>query len=376
MILKFIKTESVLFLSMILAIISSFIIPPDMQYLDYIDMKTICTLFSLMAVMEGFKKTGIFNKISGLLLSHAKNITALALILIYLCFGFSMFITNDVALITFVPLAMTVLNMAEKSIKEKLLVPVITIQTVAANLGSMLLPTGNPQNLYLYGISEMKLTEFIILILPFSITAFTVITIWGILQCRKVSLTAELHIPEIYETLNIKSILINIILFVLCIISVAGFLHYLAVTCIVLSVTLIADRKILKTVDYSLLLTFLCFFIFIGNIGRIDTVNHLLKTITNGHEFLTAAMASQAISNVPCAILLSGFTNNYKDLIIGVNIGGLGTLIASMASLISFKYISKENPELKKKYFIYFTVSNFILLIFFIILKIKIPCYG
>lgn len=366
--IKFIKNETVLLISIILAIVSMFIIKPDKLYADYIDLKTIFTLFSLMAVMEGFKKTGVFNKISRTLINKAKSMTSIMLILVYLCFFFSMFITNDVALITFVPLAITILNMTDKSVRNKLLVSVVTIETISANLGSMLLPTGNPQNLYLYGISGMKLSDFILLLLPFSLIAFAIITIWSILKCRKISLSSDIYISENKEKLNIKSVLMYFILFLLCILSVSGISNYLIITAIVLLVILIFDRKILKTVDYSLLLTFVCFFIFIGNMGRIDTINNLLISITDGNEFITSVIASQAVSNVPCAILLSGFTNNYKDLIIGTDIGGLGTLIASMASLISFKYICKESPEQKKRYFIYFTISNFILLGFYIVM--------
>lgn len=369
--IRFIKNETVLFISMILAVVSMIIITPDKLYADYVDFKTICILFSLMAVMEGFKETGIFSKISGALLKKAHGMTAIVLILVYLCFGLSMFITNDVALITFVPLTITILNMTNETVKRKLLVPVITIQTIAANLGSMLLPTGNPQNLYLYGISDMKLLDFILLLLPFSLMAFFIVTFWSIIKCRKVSMSSKVNIPESSKKPDMKYILIYSILFLICVLSVARIFHYLIVTLIVLTAVLIFNRKILKTVDYSLLITFVCFFIFIGNMGRIDAVNSVLRNVTVGNEFLTAVIASQVVSNVPCAILLSGFTENYRELIFGVNIGGLGTLIASMASLISFKYISKEGPGLKRNYFIYFTVSNLILLAFFVILYMK-----
>jgi len=365
---NFIKKETVLFISIILAAGSLFAVPPDSKYADYVDFKTICILFSLMSVMEGLKKTGVFSIVSENLLRRAKSMTAIVLILVYLCFGFSMFITNDVALITFVPLALAILRMTDESVRCQLLIPVITMQTIAANLGSMLLPTGNPQNLYLYGLSGMKLPEFILLLLPFSLAALVIITIWSITKCRTVRSTAEIYISDNNEKVKKIPVLIYFALFVICVLSVAGIVHYFAATLIVLAAVLIYDVKVLKTVDYSLLLTFVCFFIFIGNIGRIDAVNEILRRVTEGSEFLTSVIASQAVSNVPCAILLSGFTENYRGLIVGTNIGGLGTLIASMASLISFKYISNENPNLKKKYFIYFTLSNFILLVLFVIM--------
>lgn len=364
--LKFIRSEIVLFISAVLAVVSVFIIPPDREYAGYINYKTICILFALMAVMEGFKKTGVFSTVSGILLERAKGIRTVVLILVYLCFFLSMFITNDVSLITFVPLSIAVLSMAGESVKKRLLVPVIVIQTVAANLGSMLFPMGNPQNLYLYGISGMKLWKFILLLLPYTGIAFVVITLWSVFICKNVS--SEIKIPQTERNLSLRQINIYSGLFVICVLSVAGIVHYIAAMVFVVAVILICDRKIFRTIDYSLLLTFIFLFVFIGNMGRVDAVDNFLKGITNGNEFIVSVLASQIISNVPCAILLSGFTDNYQALIAGTNIGGLGTLIASMASLISFKNAAKECPEMKGRYFVYFTVSNILLLLLFVLI--------
>lgn len=364
--LKFIRSEIVLFISAVLAVVSVFIIPPDREYAGYINYKTICILFALMAVMEGFKKTGVFSTVSGILLERAKGIRTVVLILVYLCFFLSMFITNDVSLITFVPLSIAVLSMAGESVKKRLLVPVIVIQTVAANLGSMLFPMGNPQNLYLYGISGMKLWKFILLLLPYTGIAFAVITLWSVFICKNVS--SEIKIPQTERNLSLRQINIYSGLFVICVLSVAGIVHYIAAMVFVVAVILICDRKIFRTIDYSLLLTFIFLFVFIGNMGRVDAVDNFLKGITNGNEFIVSVLASQIISNVPCAILLSGFTDNYQALIAGTNIGGLGTLIASMASLISFKNAAKECPEMKGRYFVYFTVSNILLLLLFVLI--------
>ena len=364
--LKFIRSEIVLFISAVLAVVSVFIIPPDREYAGYINYKTICILFALMAVMEGFKKTGVFGTVSGILLERAKGIRTVVLILVYLCFFLSMFITNDVSLITFVPLSIAVLNMAGESVKKRLLVPVIVIQTVAANLGSMLFPMGNPQNLYLYGISGMKLWKFILLLLPYTGIAFAVITLWSVFICKNVS--SEIKIPQTERNLSLRQINIYSGLFVICVLSVAGIVHYIVAMVFVVAVILICDRKIFRTIDYSLLLTFIFLFVFIGNMGRVDAVDNFLKGITNGNEFIVSVLASQIISNVPCAILLSGFTDNYQALIAGTNIGGLGTLIASMASLISFKNAAKECPEMKGRYFVYFTVSNILLLLLFVLI--------
>lgn len=364
--LKFIRSEIVLFISAVLAVVSVFIIPLDREYAGYINYKTICILFALMAVMEGFKKTGVFSTVSGILLERAKGIRTVVLILVYLCFFLSMFITNDVSLITFVPLSIAVLSMAGESVKKRLLVPVIVIQTVAANLGSMLFPMGNPQNLYLYGISGMKLWKFILLLLPYTGIAFAVITLWSVFICKNVS--SEIKIPQTERNLSLRQINIYSGLFVICVLSVAGIVHYIVAMVFVVAVILICDRKIFRTIDYSLLLTFIFLFVFIGNMGRVDAVDNFLKGITNGNEFIVSVLASQIISNVPCAILLSGFTDNYQALIAGTNIGGLGTLIASMASLISFKNAAKECPEMKGRYFVYFTVSNILLLLLFVLI--------
>ena len=364
--LKFIRSEIVLFISAVLAVVSVFIIPPDREYAGYINYKTICILFALMAVMEGFKKTGVFSTVSGILLERAKGIRTVVLILVYLCFFLSMFITNDVSLITFVPLSIAVLSMAGESVKKRLLVPVIVIQTVAANLGSMLFPMGNPQNLYLYGISGMKLWKFILLLLPYTGIAFAVITLWSVFICKNVS--SEIKIPQTERNLSLRQINIYSGLFVICVLSVAGIVHYIVAMVFVVAVILICDRKIFRTIDYSLLLTFIFLFVFIGNMGRVDAVDSFLKGITNGNEFIVSVLASQIISNVPCAILLSGFTDNYQALIAGTNIGGLGTLIASMASLISSKNAAKECPEMKGRYFVYFTVSNILLLLLFVLI--------
>ena len=364
--LKFIRSEIVLFISAVLAVVSVFIIPPDREYAGYINYKTICILFALMVVMEGFKKTGVFSTVSGILLERAKGIRTVVLILVYLCFFLSMFITNDVSLITFVPLSIAVLSMAGESVKKRLLVPVIVIQTVAANLGSMLFPMGNPQNLYLYGISGMKLWKFILLLLPYTGIAFAVITLWSVFICKNVS--SEIKIPQTERNLSLRQINIYSGLFVICVLSVAGIVHYIVAMVFVVAVILICDRKIFRTIDYSLLLTFIFLFVFIGNMGRVDAVDSFLKGITNGNEFIVSVLASQIISNVPCAILLSGFTDNYQALIAGTNIGGLGTLIASMASLISFKNAAKECPEMKGRYFVYFTVSNILLLLLFVLI--------
>lgn len=353
---KNIKQETVLVFSIILAVISSFIVHPDDKYISYIDWNTIMLLFCLMTVMAGFKQLGVFRVIGMKLLSHTKNTRQLSLVLIFLPFVLSMFITNDVSLITFVPFAIIVLKMADK---EKLIIPIVTLQTIAANLGSMLMPMGNPQNLYLYASSHMHFSDFISLMLPYTLISALCLFLSLLLIKRKQITKLDIEAPHI----NKKYILLFCVEFILCLLSVADVLDIRILTIIIIVITIIFNRSLFKQVDYSLLLTFIAFFVFIGNMGRITEFKNFIENILNGHEVLVSILSSQIISNVPTALLLSGFTDNWNLLIIGTNIGGLGTLIASMASLISYKQIAKEMPDNKMKYLGIFTLCNIIMLL-------------
>ncbi|MCH5211881.1 MAG: citrate transporter [Oscillospiraceae bacterium] len=353
---SFIKNETVLSIAAILAVISSFFVKPDIDYLGYIDFRTLALLFCLMAVMAGLQKTGVFNVLAQCLLKRVHGIKGLTFILVMLCFFFSMLITNDVALITFVPFTFTVLNIVDKSVKDKLIIPVVVMQTIAANLGSMLTPIGNPQNLYLQGISGLGVGEFIALMLPYAAISFVMLSIWIFIRRDKggikISFTENVHIGDK------KRIIVYLVAFIVCLLTVARVLDYKLTLLIVIALISAADYKIFAKVDYTLLLTFIAFFVFIGNMGRIPVFEEYLKSVIDGRECITGVLSSQLISNVPAALLLSGFTDKFKELIIGVNLGGLGTLIASMASLISFKLLGRENKSLRGKYLIYFTVSN------------------
>ena len=362
--ITFIKSETVLVVSLVLALISAFFVHPGKNYIEYIDFRTLGLLFSLMIVTEGYKKSGVFEKIARKLIDKTKNAFQLSFVLVFLCFFSSMIITNDVALITFVPLAITAL----KNNKEnKMLVPVIVLQTIAANLGSMFTPIGNPQNLYLFGISKMKITAFLKTMFPFTAVAAIMLIIWLIAAFRKTDICKGENPHNCKQPLNKKTIIYNSVLFILCLFTVSKVIDW-KITCFtVLIATLLTDRKILKKVDYSLLLTFCGFFIFTGNMGKIDFFEKLLQNTINGNEIFISIAVCQIISNVPCALLLSGFTHNVTNLLIGTNIGGLGTLIASMASLISYKQIAKAFPEMKKKYFGYFTFTSVVFLTVMII---------
>lgn len=358
---NFIKIETVLCISSILTILSLFLIPPDAAYIDYIDFRTLAILFCLMAVMAGFQKNGLFALIAQSILERVKNVRQILFVLVFLCFFCSMLITNDVALITFVPLTIIVFHMLGSE-QKKWLIPAIALQTIAANLGSMLTPLGNPQNLYLYGKSESSIVSFVLLMLPFTLFSFVLLCTWIIMICRRETGRIRVNFKEKASLQSILSVVFFSLLFLVCLLTVLHVIPWTISLLAVLISILIYNHRILKKVDYSLLLTFIALFIFIGNIGRIPAFHDALVKIIDGHEMLTAILASQFMSNVPAAILLSGFTDRYTHLIIGVNLGGLGTLIASMASLISFKFLAREMPEKKSAYLLYFTISNLVFL--------------
>jgi len=380
--IHFIKQETVLMVATFLAIVSAFVVPPSAAYLEYIDWRVLGILLSLMIIMTGLQNTGLFDAIGAKLLGKTKDTRQLAFILVFLCFFFSMLITNDVALFTFVPFAMIMLK---KCKQEKLIIPVLVLQTIAANLGSMLTPIGNPQNLYLYNLSGMGMGEFIGVMLPYTILSGLLLVIAILVCCKKEPITevvmendivsdgADVHLTaEEKKALQEKAALekgrnliknsVYITLFVLSLCVVVRLVPFEMVLLAVILLVFNMDRKVLSQVDYCLLFTFIAFFIFTGNMGNITVVRETLQQLVAGRELAIGVISSQAISNVPAALLLSGFTSNYRELLIGVNLGGLGTLIASMASLISYKLFAKEYNEQKGKYFWWFTIANIIFL--------------
>lgn len=369
-IISFIKRETVLSAALILALISACLVPPDAGYLNYIDFRTLSILFCLMSVMAGLQEIGVFSAAAQKILLRVKSERALILILVMLCFFTSMFITNDVALITFVPFTFAALSMSGE--KNRLLIPVTAMQTVAANLGSMLTPVGNPQNLYLYTQSGMSVNNFLLLMLPYTAVSFLLIFVWCMTR-RDGRRRFNVSFENTNTVENKRLAVIYLILFIICLLSVTRILPCALTLAIAVFSIAVFDRKTLFKIDYSLLLTFIGFFIFIGNIGQIYTFRRLLQDFISGREVMTSVAASQIISNVPAAILLSGFTEHFELLIIGTNLGGLGTLIASMASLISFKYIARENKDLRGKYILYFSAVNIvflaILIAFYFIIK-------
>ena len=367
--IKFIKKETVLSIAFLLAVLSAFIVPIDMEYISYIDFRVLVLLFALMTVMSGLQSLGIFEKLSFALLKRIHNTRSLTLLLVCLCFFLAMFITNDVALITFVPFTILIL---EKVNKPGLLIPIIVLETIAANLGSMLTPIGNPQNLYLYGLSSLSIQEFLLHMAPSAILSFVLLLICSFLLKKETFILADTTAASYKKDSALTAY--YFVLFILCLLTVAYLIPYPVLLIVSVPILFFWDRATLKNVDYSLLLTFISFFIFIGNMQRIPSIANMISTLVTGKELLAAFLSSQIISNVPAAMLLSGFTNNYKELLLGVNIGGLGTLIASLASLISYKYfvvyarkLPNELHITKGRYMIHFTFMN---LLFAIILLI------
>ena len=358
-IIHFVKQETVLCAALALAVLSMFFVRPDREYISYIDFRTLAILFCLMGVMSGLQKTGVFQWVAQALLGKVKTARQLAWILVLLCFFSGMAVTNDVALITFVPFTFIVLDLIGAEARKQLLVPVVTLQTVAANLGSMLTPIGNPQNLYLYGKAGLSLSSFVLLMLPYTLVSILLVMLWSAVQTRKYNAPIAVSFSEHVRLADKKiQLAVYLLLFAADLLTVARAIPYGLALLITIIGILLADRSIFARLDYSLLLTFVGFFVFIGNMGRLPVFHDFLQRIVSGSELLTGAAASQGISNVPAALLLSGFTDNLAPLIIGVNIGGLGTLIASMASLISYKLVVREEGAVKGAYFRCFTWTN------------------
>ena len=362
---QFIQQETVLTAAAVLAVVSAFFVPPDAQYLGYIDLRTLAILFSLMTVMAGLRRQGFFDGLGRALLSRTHSTFQLTLVLVGLCFFGSMFITNDVSLLTFVPFTFVVLSRLGADVRRALLIPVVCMQTIAANLGSMLTPSATRRTSYLLRKkAALEHRGFVLLMLPYTLVSLLLLLAWAALVCRKTS--ADLSVDELVSSSasqgDQKIILLYLVLFAVCLLSVIRVLPYGIAFAAVLVCVLFADPRTLRAVDYSLLLTFVAFFIFIGNLGRIPAFSGWLQEFLTGREVLVAVLASQVTSNVPAALLLSGFTAETQALIIGTNLGGLGTLIASMASLISYRQIARELPQGKKQYFGLFTLSNLIFL--------------
>jgi len=350
--IRFVKKEPVLSISAVLAAASMLVVPPSAAYGEYIDVRVLCLLFCLMAVVAGVQECGLFTVLAQNLLSGRKPFRVISILLVLLPFFSSMLVTNDVALITFVPFAILVLELAGR---RDALIRVVVLQTVAANLGSMATPVGNPQNLFLYAAYELSAGQFFGTVVPPALLSLAALTLAAcFLLPRQLP---ELRLEE--ETLQgPKKLAVYGGLFLLCLLTVFRVTPYGITTVLVAGALLVLDRQLLKSVDYALLLTFVCFFVLSGNLGRVEPVRRFLQSLLQKNALLTAAGASQIISNVPAAVLLSGFTDQWKALLLGTNIGGLGTPIASLASLITLKLYLRWPGAKAGRFLAVFTAAN------------------
>ena len=364
-ILHFLKNEIVFSIAFLAAAVSCLFVRPDAEYIGYIDFRTLALLYCLMVVVAGFKKAGLFDYMAKRMCAAAGSVKGLSLGLVLLTFFCSMVITNDVALLTFVPFSVMVLSMAGA---DNLLIPVIVIQTVAANLGSMLTPVGNPQNLFIFSTFGLSMGDFLKLTAPVWVLSLLACTVLTLAFTGRKDLQGALHIDaQESGRPSAKQLCVYAALFAVCLLVVFRVFDWPVMLAILLAVLLLFDRKILLEGDFVLLLTFICFFIFSGNLARIPSVSDALSSYMKGRTFLVSAAASLVISNVPVACLLAGFADDVKALLLGVDVGGLGTPVASLASLISFKLYCKAQGAQPGAYMKLFLLLNFALLVLFCI---------
>ena len=353
---RFIKKNTVFCIAAMAALVTCFFVPPDAAYLDYFDWKTLACLFITLAVVCALRNIKFFTILARHLVRLAGNLRGLFLLLVVITFIGSMLIANDMALITFLPLGYFALSTVGK---EKYMAYLFILQNISANLGGMLTPFGNPQNLYLYSYFQIPTGEFMLTMLPPFLLAVGMLCV----ACLFVP-SQSLTINERFgEKLSVKRTVLYLLLFALSLLVVFRVVPFPIGLLVVTAVLLLADREALLMVDYPLLGTFFFFFIFSGNLARIEAVNQFVSWLLEKDTLLVSTLSCQFISNVPTAVLLSQFTENYRPLLLGVNIGGVGTLIASLASLITFSEFRLLYPEHGKRYFWLFTLVNGIFLV-------------
>ena len=347
----FLRKEAVLCAAVLLAAVSACFVRPSRAYFDYIDWDTLALLFSLMAVVQGLQQAGVFLYLGNRLLRRTKNTRWLLAVLVGLPFVCSMAVTNDVSLLTFVPFSVAVLKAAGCG---RLILPAVVLQTIAANLGSMLTPMGNPQNLYLYARAGLGFGGLCALMAPFVLLSAA--GLGAFCFARRAEPVRPVEMPA--RLGGKKTIAAYLLGFAVCLLGLFDVMPPVVVALLFAAVLLVLDRGVLKRVDYSLLGTFVAFFIFVGNLGALPVFRDFLSGLLEAHAGLTAVLASQVISNVPAALLLSGFTDQTAALLVGCNLGGLGTLIASMASLISYRAVAADCPQKRGAYLLRFTAYN------------------
>ena len=353
-VVQLLKREPVLTLAAVCALLSMLPVPPDRGYAAYVDLRVLCLLFCLMLVVAGTEDCGVFAVLARRLLAGRKRFRLLALILVLLPFFSSMLITNDVSLITFVPFTILVLGLIGRT-RERIYL--IVLQTVAANLGSMAMPVGNPQNLFLCSRFQIPMRDFFSTLLPLTLVSLAGLTAAALCTSGD---PIQVEFRDVQRLEKGGQLRVMAGLLALCLLSVFRVLHYGVLTAVVIAAGLAVNRQLFRRVDYGLLATFFCFFVFSGNLGRIGAVRDWLTGLLEGHTALTAALASQVVSNVPAAVLLAGFTGDWRGLLVGTNVGGLGTPIASLASLISFRAYLRSEGSRPGRYLGVFTLVNLV----------------
>lgn len=362
-IFSFIKKEIVLSIAIVAMIITMFFVPIDKEYLGYFEYKTLVALFCMLVVVAGLKNTNIFELVAKKLIGLFKTRRAVIYCLVYGTFFFDMIVANDMSLITFLPLTFIILHTTGN---DKYLAFTFIMQTIAANMGGMITPYGNPQNLYLYSFYNIPTLEFFGVLLIQAITVAVLLYVGCLfIKNEKLSIKNE----EKFE-IKKKELIVYAVLFVFVILSIFRVIPHLITLGIVVLAVLIVDIKRFKYVDYALLATFCVFFVFSGNIARIDAIKDFIESIVAENTLIAGVVSCQFISNVPTAIFLSKFTGNYQDLLVSVNIGSLGIIISSLASLITLKEYLKHQPQNFKKYMGLFTLINTIFLAVLIIVTI------
>lgn len=349
--IRFIKKNTVLCIAALAAGVTACLVPPDEQYLSYVDWRTLSCLFLTLAVVCALRNIKFFTILARRLVTMAGNLRSLFLLLITITFLGSMIIANDMALITFLPLGYFALSVTRQ---EKYMAYLFVLQNISANLGGMLTPFGNPQNLYIYSFYNIATGEFCRIMLPAFLLAVSLLVI-ACLPIKAVKFTITEEYPE---RLHRKKTVLYGVLFLASILIVFRVIPFVVGLVIIPVILFFVDRESLLMVDYGLLGTFFFFFIFAGNVARLDAVNAVMSALLERDTLLVSVLSCQCISNVPSAILLSQFTTDYPALLLGVNIGGTGTLIASLASLITFNEFRLLHPEQTKKYLAIFTVAN------------------
>lgn len=350
-VIRFFRKNLVMLIAFVVALVTCFIVPPDEKYLGYFDLKTLSCLFLVLAVVCALRNIRFFYILAKKIVSIFKNTRASVLALVYITFIGSMLIANDMALLTFLPLSYYVLYETKK---QKYMAFTFIMQNIAANLGGMLTPFGNPQNLYIYSTFKVNTWEFMLIMLPPFILSVALITVCCLVFVKKEEISVdneEVKLPPVRAS-------IYLVLFVLSIAVVFGVPYWIGLIIIPVAL-LIMDRKALLAVDYPLLLTFVFFFIFAGNMARIEAVSSFFASLLEWNTMVVSAISCQVISNVPSAILLSQFTTDYRSLLLGVNIGGVGTLISSLASLITLREYTSLDPKGTTKYVLKFSAFNF-----------------